>query len=451
MTVIMALAYFTASICVAWLIGKLAARIRLPQITGYLLTGIMAGPFVSGLVKPHHIKHLRFVDKVSLAIIAFVAGTELFLKELKSRWKSIAWITTLQSLAIFVLGGLGLMLLADVIPFMRNMAWQGRFAVGLLAGAILIARSPSSAVALVNELRAKGPFTQTVLGVTMVTDVVVIVLFAVSFSLSQGLLTSQPIDASVLEVLGVELGLSLCLGVLVGRFLQLVLWLHTHRAIKRALLLLVGYSVFVFGGWFHHISHDYLPWTLHMEPLLICMIASFVITNYSQQRDELVEHLHVLAPPIYVAFFTLTGISLGIDVLLQTWSIALLLVGLRLVTLMLGSWAGGKLAGDPQQHNRLSWLTYVTQAGVGLGLAKQVAAFYPTWGNAFATMMISVIVINQLVGPPFFKWAIQRVKEANVATNVEAVDQEEVELERCKPAVKPAPSKSTNPIPVLSQ
>ncbi len=449
MQFILALGTFSAALCASWLIGKLASKIRLPQISGFLLTGIVAGPYVMGWMKFQHIARLRFVDSLSLSVIALVAGTELFLKELKSRWKSIAWVTALQTLTIFVLGGLGLLLLSETIPFMQNMSWQGRLAVGLLAGAILMARSPSSAVALVNELRAKGPFTQTVLGVTMVTDVVVIVLFAVSFSLAQGLLSSHGIPTSTFEALGVELGLSVCIGVLLGRFFQLVLWMDLHRYTKRAILLTVGYSVFLFAGWFHHISHDYMPWTLHMEPLLICMVASFVITNFSQQRDQLMEHLHILAPPIYLAFFTLTGVSLGIDVLMTTWSIALLLVGLRLATLLLGSWAGGKLAGDPGHHNRLSWLTYVTQAGVGLGLAKQVAASYPSWGNAFATLMISVIVINQLVGPPLFKWAIQRAKEANAHNTDNPGETKEAKKEKAAKRKQPTRN-STGPVPVLS-
>jgi Trk K+ transport system NAD-binding subunit len=109
----------------------------------------------------------------------------------------------------------------------------------------------------------------------------------------------------------------------------------------------------------------------------------------------------------------LTGASLALDVLLATWTITLALFAVRLVGIFVGSFSGGLLAGDPSKHNRLSWMAYVTQAGVGLGLAKEVAGEFPAWGPAFATVIISVIVINQFVGPPLFKNVLQRVKEAH--------------------------------------
>ena len=123
--------------------------------------------------------------------------------------------------------------------------------------------------------------------------------------------------------------------------------------------------------------------------------------------------MHDTGPPIYVAFFTLTGASLALNVLAETWSIALILFVVRLAAIFIGSFGGGLLAGDPIRHNRLSWMAYITQAGIGLGLAKEVAVEFPEWGSAFATTIISVIVLSQLVGPPFFKWAIQRAGEAH--------------------------------------
>jgi hypothetical protein len=89
--------------------------------------------------------------------------------------------------------------------------------------------------------------------------------------------------------------------------------------------------------------------------------------------------------------------------LAPTWPIALALFGARLLAIFVGSFGGGLVAGVPFQHNRLGWMTYITQAGVGLGLAKGVAVEFPEWGPAFATVIISVIVLSQLVGPAFFQ------------------------------------------------
>ena len=119
----------------------------------------------------------------------------------------------------------------------------------------------------------------------------------------------------------------------------------------------------------HSLSHRYLPFEILLEPLIACMLASFLVANRSRFRGEFREVLHDVGPPIYVAFFTLAGASLELDVLARVWPVALILFGVRLVGIVIGSTAGGLAVGDPPSYLRRSWMAYVTQAGVGLGLA----------------------------------------------------------------------------------
>lgn len=102
---------------------------------------------------------------------------------------------------------------------------------------------------------------------------------------------------------------------------------------------------------------------------------------------------------------------MSLDVLAEVWGVALILFGVRLASMVIAGYVGGALGGDPQEFRAINWMPYVTQAGVGLGLAIVIAEKYPVWGPEFATILIGVIVLNQLVGPPLFKWAIQRVGE----------------------------------------
>jgi len=403
-------------------IGQFFSRVRFPLITGFLITGMIAGPYVLGLIPAETAESLRFIDEIALAFIAFAAGSELYLKELRSRFRSITWIMAGNALVIPVLGSATVFLLADFIPFMQTMSLTSRFAVSIMAGAIMVARSPSSAIAIVNELRAKGPFTQTVLGVTMVTDVAVIFLFAFTSSVADAILTDFGFNLNFIILLLAELLISLTLGYLLGKILQLILGICMKRLYKIGLILLLGYGVFILSAVIRDTSHQYFPFELFLEPLLICMIGSFMVTNYSKYRDEFSRNLREAGPPIYVAFFTLTGASLALDVLVSIWPIALGLFAVRLVAIFIGSFSGGVLAGDPMKHNRLSWATYVTQAGIGLGLAKEVSVEFSEWGTAFATMIISVIVLSQIVGPPFFKWAIQRVGEAHARADTADFD-----------------------------
>ncbi|NOZ00197.1 MAG: potassium transporter TrkA [Chloroflexi bacterium] len=394
-------------------IGAFFTRYNLPLISGFLFAGILVGPFVLNLVPHEALENLHFVDEISLAFIAFAAGSELYLKELRSRFKSITWVTAGLVLATFTLGSTAVFLLSDFIPFTQSMSASNRLAVAILAGAILVARSPSSAIAIVNELRAKGPFTQTVMGVTVIMDVVVIILFAINSEIADALLTNLNVNAGFVALLLGELSLSLVLGYLLGRFIHFVLSLNFNSHLKAGILLLLGYSVFIASALVRNFSYANLSNELLLEPLLICMISSFVVINWSPHRDEMLSILHDVGPAIYIAFFTLTGASLSLDVLAKTWPIALTLFFVRLFSIFIGSLSGGTIAREPMRHNLVSWMAFVTQAGVGLGLAKEVAVEFPEFGQDFATIIISIIVLNQIVGPPFFKWVISYVKEAH--------------------------------------
>jgi len=105
---------------------------------------------------------------------------------------------------------------------------------------------------------------------------------------------------------------------------------------------------------------------------------------------------------------------MSLDVLVKVWSIALALFFVRLITMMIGAYIGASIAGDDKLHRKIGWMPYVTQAGVGLGLAIEVSDEYGVWGNEFATIIIAVIVLNQIVGPPLFKWAINKVGESHI-------------------------------------
>jgi Kef-type K+ transport system membrane component KefB len=190
-------------------IGHFLSRARLPLISGFLFTGIVVGPYFLGLIPAEAVENLRFIDEMALAFIAFAAGAELDVKELRNQLRSITSVTTGLVLATFTLGTLTILTLAEYIPFMQAMPLTWRIAVALLGGAILVARSPSSAIAIVSELRAKGPFTRTVLGVTVIMDVVVIVLFAMNSSIADALLTNLSFDLGLIGLLVLELAASL--------------------------------------------------------------------------------------------------------------------------------------------------------------------------------------------------------------------------------------------------
>ncbi len=412
------LASFLFIALAAYQIGQLATRFHLPLITGYLVAGILSGPFIFQFIESLNVEALRFLDETALAFIAFAAGSEMALDELRGRYKSIGWNTVTQIVALYIVCGAAILLLADHIPFMRDLTPAGKMAAALLGGTILAARSPSSAIAIINEMRARGPFTKTVLGVTLVKDVLIVVLFALSTSIAATLLTGRSFDVGFILLVAFEVLASIGLGVLVGNVMGLVLRNHWEDWLKIPLLLVIGYLVFFLAGELRHWSHVNLPVELLFEPLLICMVASFWVTNWSPYRSELRHLLHQVEMPVFVIFFTLIGGSLDIGIVMLLLPVTVAIFAARLLGLFIGGYIGGVVAGDSPQFNRLTWMAYITQAGVGLGLAKEVANEFPELGNDFATLMVAVIVISQLTGPPFFKHAIRLVGESHLPKDI---------------------------------
>ncbi|MEM0997214.1 MAG: cation:proton antiporter [Bacteroidota bacterium] len=386
-------------------------RLHLPMITGYLVTGILAGPFVLTLLRKDGVAYLDYLNDISLAFIAFAAGSELFLKDLRGRFRSIGWNTFGQLVITFFLGGAAILLLAEYIPFLKAMDMPTRIAVAMLAGTIFVARSPASAIAIINEMRAKGPFVQTALGVTVVKDVLVIILFAIVFNVGKAFVTGSGLDGNFALALITELVLSFGLGFLLSFLLNFLFARGLNLIISSGLVLLLGFGVYVLNDVVHHWSLEHFWFEIHMEPLLVCIIAAFWVTNYSRHRPIFHEIIEDTSPYIYVIFFTLTGASMSLDILAEVWGVALILFGVRLLSMIIAGYVGGLLGKDPREFLSINWMPYVTQAGVGLGLAIIVAEAFPDWGDKFATIIIGVIVLNQIVGPPLFKWAIQRVGE----------------------------------------
>ncbi|MDF1571477.1 MAG: cation:proton antiporter [Bacteroidales bacterium] len=393
--------------------AKFFNRLKLPLITGFLVTGIICGPHVLDLIEADALKNLGFVNDLALAFIAYAAGAELYLKDIRIHVRSIAWNTFGQVMITFVFGTIGVLLLSDFIPFMKDMSSGNKVAVAMLVASIFVARSPSSAIAIISELRAKGPFTQIVMGVTILKDVLVILLFSISLSIAVNIISGAAFNMMIILLLLAEIALAFLMGYFIGRWISLVLSVGMNSYVKMMIILATGYATFFFTHSINALNPGNANIDIHIEPLLISIVASFWVTNYSKHRMQFQKMIDEAGPAVYVAFFTLVGAMLSLDILAKVWMIAVILFFVRLISVIIGSGLGAFLAGDPRLYRKIGWMPYVTQAGVGLGLATEVAGEFSGWGGEFATIIIAVIVLNQLVGPPLFKWAIQMVGESH--------------------------------------
>ncbi|MCP2604444.1 cation:proton antiporter, partial [Candidatus Aminicenantes bacterium AC-708-M15] len=201
----------------AFLFGKITKKLKLPMITGFMVMGIICGPYFLKLINLNEVKSLQLLDGLALSLIALTAGGELRLAILKEKRKTIILIILFQ--ALFLLCGFLIFCFfaRDFLTFLPIDKLSYVFAFGLLFGVLSIATSPSTTIAIITETRAKGPLTDLVLSITVFKDVIVIVLFAFSFSFSKFLIVAKSnFSFSILLNLLKEMSGSIITGVLMG-------------------------------------------------------------------------------------------------------------------------------------------------------------------------------------------------------------------------------------------
>jgi Kef-type K+ transport system membrane component KefB len=395
----------------AFLFGDLLSRFKVPKITGYILVGIVFGPYALEFVDAATVEELKLIDDLALTFIALAAGGELRLEQLRQQRRSITLIVLFQTVIVSL--GVGAFVLAarPLLPFLDGRSMAEVMAVAALLGVLSVARSPASAIAIIHECRARGPFTETVLGVTVVVDVLVILLFAVVVSICQAaVVPGGGMDFRFIEMVGVELAVSILAGILLGWVVSL--YIGYVKAELLVFILAVAFLVTFFSRQFAFFLDHYYDISFHLEPMLVCVTAGFWIQNFSRSGEQFMEQIDRSALPIYVIFFSLTGAPLNIGALKETWLVAVLVVAVRFIAISLGAHLGSSASGDPPRFRRMAGLSFITQAGVSLGLAGIIARRFPDWGAALATTIVAIIALNQIIGPVALKFALNAVGEA---------------------------------------
>lgn len=382
--------------------GALAHDLGFPRLVGYLVAGLALGPSVLDVVPPGVLQDLSMMKQLAVGVIALLAGAELRVKDLVDRYRAIAWILALQTAAVLVGLTILMLLLRSWVPFLQGLEAPPLLFVAFLFAATLTVNSPMVTLALLTETRAEGPLAKTTLGVVLVADVLVILIFTVAFSLAQASLGGETAGAPeiLLRLLREVVG-SLLAGALVGGILTLYL-----RFVRRELVVFAVVLVFATAA---------AAQALHFELLLSLLVAGFLVENVAPVRAEpLVEMLHVMAVPVFVIFFAMAGAELRLQAFLALWPIILTVALVRIGLVYFGSTAGARAARAEPVVVRYAWTGLVSQAGVALGLATIVADRLPRLGLAMQTMIVGIIAFNESVGPILFRMGLDRAGEIRV-------------------------------------
>ncbi len=379
--------------------GRLASLLGLPRLTGYLVAGILCGPSVFAVVGSAEVIQLSLVNGLALALIALQAGCEFTNQMLQRNFKSLVY-GSLTHLLIIGLGIAGVFFfLAPQLEFTDSIDQTGILALGLVMGIIAVSKSPAVVVAILGESRARGPLSDHALGLVVFLDVLVLAVFSLVLMLSRSIIDpGSQFSWGQLEHLAGELVASVAAGTTFGLVITLYFWAVGRE--KLLFLLVTAYGITAFCRFFSY------------DTLLVFVVAGYVVTNFSRQGQRMIHTIESVSSVVMIVFFATAGASLHLEELKSLWPIVLTLFILRAILTWIAAKAGHLWAKDPPTVRAYGYTPFISQAGLSIGLAVIVAEQLPGVGVALATVAISVVALNELIGPVIFKWGLQKAGEA---------------------------------------
>ena len=398
-----------------YFIGTLAEKVKLPEITGFILAGLIMGSTVTGIVPRHMEESLRVVTEVALGLIALTIGGEFYWAKLKRMGKEVVIITIVQISITFLIVSIGLFLFRMPLPF------------ALLLGAIASATAPAATVAIVQSLRAHGVFIDYLYGVVALDDAGCVILFSIIFAIASGMLMG---DAALVEAAGhavsgsslghggaavighafLEVFLSVVAGIISGVAVHFSTWKKQNT--NEIMIITIG-IIFLFTA---------MAVIFKLSPLLANMAAGAVIINFSPKNHRIFRSLEPFTPPIYALFFVIAGTELNPAVLVQKDILifGLLYIILRAIGKYGGVYIGCKVSKVKGVITKHLGLCMLPQAGVAIGLVLMIQAS-PIMHSLSPDQILMVdrmvnivllsVFVNELVGPPVSRYAIIKGNE----------------------------------------
>ena len=406
------------SIAVSLLAGLLMSRVvkplKLPAVTGYLVAGLLIGPFVLGVfgidglgfTSLNQVEALKPISEVALGFIAFAIGNEFRISQLKRIGRQATVIAIIQALSATVLVDLAILILHFIMPDRISVS------AAITLGAVATATAPAATLMVVNQYKAKGPLVDMLLPIVALDDAVGLVVFAVSFGVAKSISAGVPLSIiSVLLNPLLEVTASFLLGTVLG-LIYTFIEKFFHSRSKR---LTVAITFVIFSVAFSKLEFRF-PGTeveIGFSSLLVCMMMATVFCNICPSSEELMAKTDRWTAPLFVLFFVLSGAELDLSVF-RDW--AVVLAGVVYIIFRSAGKMGGAAISSRMVHcspTIQKWLgvTLLPQAGVALGMSITVAAELGAEGKIIRSIILFSVLIYELVGPMLTKIALSKAGE----------------------------------------
>lgn len=403
------------SLAIAMFAGLMMTRLlkktHLPDVTAYLIAGVLIGPcFIGALGIPgigfesyEELEGVGLISDVALGFIAFSIGNEFRLSQLKETGKQALVVGILQAVTATVLVDIALLIFHFIRPDVLTVP------AAITLGAIAAATAPAATLMVVRQYKAKGPLTDLLLPIVALDDAVGLVLFAVSFgiakALSSGVVDLYTIVANPI----IEITASLLLGAVAGWVMTQIEKLFNSNTNRLAITISFVFLTVALSM----ISVKIGPVTLGFSSLLVCMMLGSVFCNLCPLSEEIMENSDRWTGPLMVLFFVISGAELELGVFKELASV---LVGIiYMLARSAGKYIGARESAKLMRCNKniveYLGITLLPQAGVALGMCVSAQALGAADGLLVRNIVLFSVLIYELVGPLLTKEALTAAGE----------------------------------------
>ena len=366
-----------------FLMTRLTKLAHLPNVTGYILAGVLIGPCVLNLIPETVQNGMDFVTDVALAFIAFGVGKYFKLERLRKNGRSVLILTVFESL------------IAALLVFLV-MAFVFRLPIpfSLLLGAIGSATAPASTIMTIRQYKAKGQFVDILLQIVALDDAVALLAFSVCAAIAQAMEGGSGISPKAVLLPILWNLLALAAGALAGFLLHKLI--GENRSSQHRLVLVTALLLSITG----------FCTALDISPLLACMVMGAVYINVSGNK-KVFKQVNSFTPPIQLLFFVLSGMRMDLTALKAAGLIGVVYFLVRIIGKYAGAWLGAVLGKASVPIRRYLGLALIPQAGVSIGLALLGQRILPAESGALlSTIILSSGVLYEMIGPACAKAAI---------------------------------------------
>ncbi|NLO48006.1 MAG: cation:proton antiporter [Clostridiales bacterium] len=370
------------------LCGRLVKQIRLPNVTGYLIAGLILGPFVLRVVPLRVISSFDIISKIALSFIAFTIGCEFKLSYFKRVGLTPIIIALCEAMgAVFIVQAV-LIIFGFNVPF------------SIILGSIAAATAPAATIMVIKQYKAKGPVTETLMSVVALDDAVALIAFGFAVTIAKAIAGGGQNMAfvSVLKPFG-EILLALAVGGIVGLLFKIPL--KFFKKTGNRLIILSG-LVFLTGG---------IAEILRVSELLACMAAGMVFSNISSESEDIARLSDLITPPIFLLFFTVSGAALNLSLIPSIGLAGILYVFFRVVGKIGGAYLAARVMKAPAAIRRYLGPTLIPQAGVAIGLATVSQTIVPEYAAELRTIVLCATLIYEIIGPAITKISLTKAGE----------------------------------------